>query len=276
MSEEKHDDSVEKNRLLWLIASVVCVIVAVVVLIFVIIPKDVDDNGTEIQSDVDITELEVSEVENLSQTIMQRIGNFGINSATLTGDNARDVEYIAAQTPNDGGNFFTSRQTAYDSIREYIYTGSQMDYPSKTVAEWVNDSEIDSLVSFEIIYSIFEGQNKGTHISIAGVDYKAAYVDVTFSTKETMRHAVADDSTWDGSYKVLGKDFVNNTLRFTFLKNENLEWKLYSMEGLENQFLLATWRTPSSDAYATTQYDFNDEGLLVPTVKLTPPPEDEG
>lgn len=272
------EDNVEKlegRRLAFMVSVVVLVIAVVVALVFFIIPKNDGDTVEEVKSDVEITSTEISALETLSFEILQKIGNFGIRSDVLTADNALEVEYIAAQTPNDGGIFFTSRQTAYESIRDNVLSGSPIDYPARTVSEWVNNSEIEGLVSFEVIWSTIEAQSKGSHTSVSGVEHKTAYVDVTFTSKETMRHATADDSTWDGSYNVLSKDFPNNTARLTFVQDENLQWKLYSLTGLEYQFLLATWETPNSDSFVNTQHDFSNEGILQRTVPFSPPPIDE-
>lgn len=271
MVNEENDGG--KNRLTAFIVGVFVIIaVAVAAVIYFVPDEDTDDEN--IKSEVVISEQEKLELESQSSEIMENLGNFGVSSENLTAENALDVEYIINQTPNDAGNLYTSRRNSYDSIRDYVLKDSPIDYSPKVVSEWTNEEELSGLISYELISENSTVPSKGTTLNIGGKDYDAAYVDVNFTSKETMRQATADDSSWDGSYSVLEKTFPNNTLRFTFVKDGNNEWKLYSLMNLEYKFLLSTWENPTSfDVYTTTQYDFKNVGKLERKKKLVPPEE---
>lgn len=269
--EEDNNAKVEQKRQIYFIIGFFVIIAVAIAAIFYFIP-DTNEEPEEPKSDLIISEKDQLSLEAQTSEIMDGIGNFGVSTESLTADNALDVEYIMSQTPNDGGEFYTSRKNSYESIRDYILKGSPIDYTPKVVSEWVNDDEIDSLVSYELVSENSTTPDKGTYINIAGVDEEAAYVDVNFTTKETIRQATADDTSWDGSYSILEKNFPNNTMRLTFVKDGNNEWKLYSLIGLDYKFLLSTWENPSSfDTYATTQYDFKNVGKLEREEKLKPP-----
>lgn len=271
MENDEIDSKTEKKRMIMLIAGVFAVLAVVLSLAFAFIP-DGSDQEEDIKSEVFVSKEDQLIIEELSSSIMEDVGNFGVVTDSLTAENALDVEYIIAQTPNSGGEFYISRKNSYDKIREDILKESPIDYSPKVASEWINESETDGLISYEMISQNSTAVEKGSYLNFNGTDEAAAYVDVNFTSKETIRQATADDSSWDGSYDILEKTFPNNTLRMTFIKDSNNEWKLYSIINLENKFLLSTWETPSSfDTYATTQYDFKKVGKLNREKPLSPP-----
>lgn len=259
----------EQKRLIKFIAIVVTVIAVIVTLIFVFVPKE--SKEPEIKSTIKISAQEKLEVEELSKTIINKVGNFGIRSDKLNGDNARNVEYVITQSPNNAKELSTSRQNAYESINENIMKNSPLAYSPRIVAEWVNESEMDGLISYKVDSATAVANDTGSTITVDDKQLKSVTVKVTFSSTETVRQATANDTSWDGSFTILEKTFGNNTADLIFVKDNDNEWKAYALRNLDNQFLLATWETPASDSFADTQLGFNVVGKLEPTDKLKDP-----
>lgn len=255
------------KRLMYLIAGSIAV-VALVLTAILALPALNREEEPQINSSVPVSESERIAAESVSREFIKTVGNFGIRTNALTGDNIRTVTYLINNSEGASlTDYIITRQDAYNEAKtNHILSGSSLDYDSRAVSQWKSPFEMSRLATFatgDISPSVSEN---GRYINIAGEDTKAIDVQVTFDSMQTIRDVTANDTTWDGSYAVLEKPYVNNTVDLILVETED-GWKIYNQDNLKYQFLLSTWKTPNSDAYSNVQSNFT----RVDTLNLTEP-----
>lgn len=260
------------KRLGILIGSVFGVITVIIVGIFLLLNNQTDDSG--IKAEVEITEAERIEATALSKDFMKTVGNFGVISKNLTADNILDVSYILVEPNTDSSDYIVSRSDAYNNAKaDMIFKGGPLDYNTKNVLSWNNYFELDKMATMELLESNIELNDKGINLNINEKEVKGLEVKVVFDSKETVRDMTANDASWDGSYSVLEKDFVNTSLTLTLVKNSDNEWRVFSIRDLDSNHLLATWESPNdSDSDSVDrQQGFKQVDLLERTEPFKEP-----
>lgn len=254
------------------LALVIGTVVALAGLMFLLAFFMLNQSGPE-SGEIDLTSDDKTAVEQESNKIVAEAGNFGIKDNVLTADNARKIRNTLnssslTDSNNDAGEYAVSRSELYDSIRGDIFPGSPADYSTRTVDEWDTKIEEDQLwsVRSDNIRSKTEGQ--GATVNVNDKNYKTANVKVYFDGKETKRMSTAQDTSWDGSYKVLEKKFDDSQMDLTFIQDDYGNWKLYEVKNLSEPFLTALWNIPrdgSSEEYQNSQFGFEQVDVLKPS-----------
>lgn len=259
------------KRLIKLIV-IVGVVVAIVVGGGLWLTAGEDSNSNpEIKSNVSITNSEKIAAKTVAEEFIKTTGNFGVRSDKLTGDNIRTVSYIINSSETSKRDYVTSRQDSFDFARtEYVLPGSPLDYDTRVMSEWNSVFESSRLLTMATTSITGVPNDNGEYLNIGGKEFRAIEVEVSFDSKETIRDVSANDTTWDGSYKVLEKSFPNNTVKLVIAETED-GWKVYAQKDLDNQFLLSSWKTPNSDAYSDRQREFTQVDTLMPTEPLKGP-----
>lgn len=267
MANMSDSESEYKKRLVILISGFFVVVGLVVAGLFAIPSLKGEETKEVIDSSVTLTREEQISAETAAREFIKTVGNFGVRSESLTGDNIREVSYLLQRGEVSVQDYIITRQDSYTTAKQtLIHANSPLNYDSREVTQWKNVTETNRLASFKTTDIVTVSPEKGEYLSIQGEDMKAVAVDVTFDSVETIRDVTANDTSWDGSYAVLEKAFIGNTITVTVVMTEE-GWKIYSQEDLQNQFLLSTWRTPSSDAYSNSQTNFT----RVDTLNLSEP-----
>lgn len=226
----------------------------------------------EVNSTVKIDNQERVQVEDLSDQAIKDFGTFGSVKDNLTGDNIGNVSYMVEAAPLQASDYWVPRSTQYSGFKDsYIADDSPLDYDTQIISQWANAWEPANLVGYSVTSVESIAQDNAGKVTINDKEYKAVYVDVTFSSQETQYMATGSDTEWDGSYNVMQKGFSDNTATLTFVEISDNNWKMYSIRDLDNQFLLSTWETPASDAYSETQFDFETVATLTPSAVSTTP-----
>jgi hypothetical protein len=226
-----------------------------------------DAENNEIQGNVELTSQEKLSAVETSKDFINTVGNFGVITEQLTGDNIQNVGYLIGTEDPGAKDYVIPRSESYSLAQsKFIYPDSSLDYDTRAVSQWSNGLESEKLMTFEITDLSAAPADSGQYVKINNENVKAIQVEVVFTSKEIIRDVTANDTTWDGSYSVLEKSFGNNTADLLLVENES-EWKVYSLNNLENQFLLSTWENPSSEEFSFIQTDF----VPVDTLNRTEP-----
>ena len=253
----------DNKRLNIFIGSAVLVIAALTVVIWVLSTKDSDDAKTdEILADVQISVTDQAEVSTVVDEFINGASNFGFRTDGISSGNITDVQYLVSHSPNSARSLFTSRDAAYGNVREYIFKASPRFFNSNVTGSWSNEFETQLASTFRLDKVTVDVKDKGAYLNIGGTDRLTAYVSVTFSSTQTIRNKTADDSSWDGTFNVLEKGFPDNTADITLVQDENLDWKIYAINNLKYEFLLASWQNPDVNAYSDVQRDFVKVGTI--------------
>ena len=264
----------ENKRLGLLIGISMLIVVLITAGIVYLITKSDDNNTDEIKSDVEISVIDQSATSSLVESFLDGVGNFGFKEDGLNSSNIMDVDYVVSTNPANAKSFFVSRADAYATVRDYVYPNSSLFFNSNVTGSWSNDFDTQYISTFELSSVSVETLSTGAYLNVDGADRLTAYTDVIFTSVETVRLKTADDSSWDGSFDVSKKTFTDNTMRVTLIKDGNDEWKIYAISDLQNEFLLSTWRSPSSSTFADLQRDFEKIGTIRSDIVDTVPEVD--
>lgn len=211
---------------------------------------------------IDITESEQIALEGLSQQVVNRAGNFGVDTSKVSANNIDEMVTLIETDVDSSDYYFTSRSSSYESVREFIQDDSPADY--EDYEEWSNAFETNSNLSFSASNIVAESDSGGSFVTVSGEQLRSASVQVTFDSKETMYVESGSEYGAERSYTVREKNFTGNTATFIFVENSSGEWLLYDVRGLSREFLLSLWNDPQPESFAETQFDFTEVDVLVP------------
>lgn len=265
MSKDRNTSTHDKRVIKLIVGAVVITAVILGALLWVTRAPSAEEPG-KINSNVPLSASGKIASEATSKEFIKSSGNFGVKGSELTGDNIRNISYLLRTNDASNSKYVTTRKDSYNFLKTYIYKGSPIDYDSRVVAQWQSPDEARNLTTYEASNVVAKARDNAQILTIDGKETTAAQVDVTFDSKETIRVVTANDTSWDGSYSVLEKNFSRNTVTL-LLAQDGEQWKVYAQSNLQNQFLLSTWQTPDSNAYADAQSGFTQ----VSTLKLTEP-----
>lgn len=264
MSKKSADLQQNQQARLRNLALMFVIVVSVIAGVFVYFSnqKPADDS---VKTDVQISDADQTNMKSSAEDALGRLGTFGVKGDKVTGDNASEVRYVITQSPGDANDFFLSRKKAYESVVPLLSKDSAVTIGVKDVESWTNSWEIDNLASFEISNVTVNVPKTGKYLDDLNGDSDSRAIivsaEVTFTTTETIRRATVDDSSWDGTYDVMEKVYPNNKANVVFIQEDN-SWKIYDLNGIDKKFLLANYRTPSSDDYADLNFDFKKIGTI--------------
>ena len=259
------------NKRALMLFGALFVVIALVVGLFIWAPWESEDDTPSTIEHYSLTSDEVSELEEVSRSIVQETGSFGLDSEYMTKNNIQDVSYTVSRQDESWDRYVDTRGQTYEESRSYIADGSPIDYDSRGVTEWDMDDELNNLMSFELQEVQASASPEGT-IDRTTNESRFAKVTVEFDSKMTQRLVTAEDTSWDGSYRVLEKP-LEGSATFTF-KDVSGDWKLYNVEDSTNEFLLALWLPNFGTEYSESMFGFREVEILTPDEPYTP--ENEG
>jgi len=271
-SENTNEEAPLNKKAIVVVVLPVVAVAIFLILFFVVFPGNTNNEETNqpiVSSTVEISESEQVKLEGISETIINQTGEFGVKKDVITPENIDELATLLEIDVNSADYYFTSRSTAYNSIDDYIMEGSPIDYNETEVNSWSNDFETLFRNSFSIESVEASAYEKGSYVDIDGTQLRSASVRVSFNSNETMFVEVGSEFGAERSYSVRSKNFNNTTATLVFVIDSDNEWKLYDIRDLENEFLLATWDNPRSDAFSETQFDLQEID------KITPPNQDQ-
>lgn len=267
--ENEPDGQLRRIVVLFAAAMVLVALIAGLIIWSPWSTNDSKKSDSPVVSDFTLSADDSRIIQRRADSILSATGNFGIDDSQLTNNNIQEIGYVVSRQDEGWDSYTTSRAASYDSIRSSIMRGSPVDYDRKTTAEWEYGDELDRLKSFNLNESDAKVPEKGTIESSDGED-DAHYVrvNVTFNSTVTERLVTAEDVSWDGSYRILQKDFSGSaTLVF---RDYAGEWLLYGVEKPQNEFLLSLWSPNFTDEYTNKMYDFRETEIITPDEPYTP------
>ena len=202
-------------------------------------------------------------IQHSAENILVETGNFGIEPEQLTNNNLQEIGYTVTRQDPGWDSYVTSRAKSYDSVRDSIMRNSPIDYDRSVTAKWPEGNELATLKTFDLEDSNVTMPEEGT-IESSNEDEDARYVRVkaTFNSTVTQRLVTAEDTSWDGSYRILQKDF-SGAATFVF-RNYAGEWLLHDVEEPNNGFLLSLWTPNFTDEYTDKMFDFREVEIVTP------------
>lgn len=253
-------------------------ILGVVVLIAgVIIWSPWSSDGTEKDSEVAVRPFtlaadDAGDIESIANDTLEKTGNFGVDPNRLTNNNLQEIGYTVTRQDTGWDDYMITRSASYDSARDSIMRTSPVDHDRSMTAKWDTGDELETLKSFELKKSTVEVPEEGTiEPSTDGEDARYVRVKVDFTSTVTQRLVTAEDTSWDGSYRILQKD-LNGTATFVF-RDYAGEWLLYDIENPTNEFLLSLWVPNFTDEYTSKMFDFREVEIVTPDNPYEPKAE---
>ena len=215
---------------------------------------------------------DASAIESITNDVLHKTGNFGVDPTRLTKNNIQEIGYTVARQDTGWDDYTVTRSASYDSARDSIMRTSPADHDRSMTAKWDMGDELETLKSFELKKSKVEVPGEGTiEPSTDGGDARYVRVEVDFTSTVTQRLVTAEDTSWDGSYRILQKD-LNGTATFVF-RDYAGEWLLYDIEEPTNEFLLSLWVPNFTDEYTSKMFDFREVEIVTPDKPYKPKAE---
>lgn len=270
--EEQMQSREQRKRILGLIAG--AVVVAIVVslgLVYFTIRDDTPTAPAAQTFDVNFSDKEALNKEAINA--VETTGMFGVDQSALTGNIVHQVAYLVSQQADGYTDYYFTRQRAYENIRDKVYPGSPVDYSSRELNDWVTTTEREQLWSLQVENVTASVPDKGEQVETDGKVMDTVVVPVTFDSIQRKRLPTAEDTSWDGSYRVLERTYPANTAEIVFVRDAQ-EWKIYDVRNLDKEFLVAFSGGIDDSQYADDQFDFEQVDVLTPDkTKKAPTPQ---
>lgn len=265
------EEKTKQRNIRLAIGAVIVIAIAVVAVIVFVIPNESDEQLPPASYTLD--EFERSNSASAAEELVQDSGDFGVISSSITGNNILNVSRIISDPNSDSSSYLVTRSDRFHTLEDQIAPGSPLDYSTTDVAQWGVPDELFDFSTFEVTEVNATAPDTGSYVTIDGTREKFADVEVTYTSRQTIRLATAQDSTWDGSYSVReGLHEESVTIRMVYL---NGNWFGYSIVSDEPPFPLAIWANPNRGAYEDTQFDFVEVDIIYPDEPLPMPDIDE-
>lgn len=264
MEQNDKDDGAQFRRALVLFAAILGVVALVAGLIIWSPWKYLggdDDSNVDVQKFTLLDE-DKTEIKRSAEDIVEQSSNFGLDDSQVTNNNLHDISYTVSRQDAGWTDYVDTRAESYESFRDMIVRGSPVDYSRAEVSAWETGDELDNLKSFVLNSSTVNVNNEGTIEKAGSEDARYVRVPVTFDSTVTQRLVTAEDTSWDGSYRILQKDMQGSaTLVFREYAGE---WLLYNVESPKNLFLTTLWEPNFNEEYTSKMYDFKEVEIVTP------------
>lgn len=216
-----------------------------------------DDEESDVTQNVAITGEDKVIVQNLIQNFILTAGSWGVDGDTVTPETINDMNYYIGGEGSASDNYYTSRGDKYLTVREnFLVERSKLDYGELQPPGWSDAIAEGSLATFEVTDLEVSVPDSGYLFEWEGVRNPTVVADVHYVTKQTNRGQTATDTSWDGSWAVLEKNFISD-IKVVAMK-VNGEWRVYELRDQQHPFTLVTLGNPAeaSNNYEASQFDF--------------------
>lgn len=200
---------------------------------------------------------EVSSIEGTVEDLLMTTGNFGVDREGFSGQ-LTDEEVVA-----DG--IFESRAETYAQVEDRISSSSDYSFSEERIANWDEDAFAGFSVSEVSIDDILGPVVRND----SGSNVRSVEVDVNWSGQEFYYEVTSTDTSWDGSYHILERDYEESDAVIGLIEEDG-QWKLNTISGVNNIHATALWSSPSPE-----RSPFADQLQNVGTTSATIDPLDE-
>lgn len=199
--------------------------------------------------------------EGVAREFVTRAGTWGLREDSVNSSNIVQASSVIANHTPATPSYWASRQDVYRQLKENLLLAvSPLTYGEEVYREWQDDVAETTLSSFKVTSVQAQAQEAGTLTVVGGAQLTTVEVRVTFTSLQKRRIKTADDSSWDGTFRVDEKLITEETVVKVVQETEDA-WKVSSMSALKNPYILATWRNAADD-YTNTQEGFTPRGTL--------------
>lgn len=255
----------------WKIVGAAAVLTIIVIIGIMIIGST--DEEESVKSDVEFSQKEQNLIQRKTEKFISDAGSFGVYPDVLTDENIHDISKLITREQSGYEDYYQSRSEAYENINKHIHSTSPLLFDIDEVNSWKVPQEYNEMFTYNVDDVSVEVPETGNRMNLEGESTETVEVVVDFDSTQTKRVVTAEDTSWDGSYYVLEKEFQQQRATFTLVK-ENNTWYIYSKKPMENEFLLVTWEDPNSGDFGDSQFDFERIETLTPSV--VPGRDEEG
>lgn len=258
----------ERNdRFLKIVGVLVVAVLAIVAAIVFLVPKDINENAeNEAEERFTVSSADKQILKENAENIISTSGSFGVNPAVLNGNIIHQVSYLASTESPGYKDYMSTRQDAYEQVRSFIRSGSELDYDASAVSQWDTSIERDQMWNLKVNKAQASVPDEGTFIDVDGSKSESVTVPVTYDSRQLKYLVTAEDTSWDGSYRVLEKNFNNNSADLVFTKQGN-DWKLSNVRNSSTPVLLSISGSVSDVDYENSQFDFKQVDTIKPDKK---------
>lgn len=220
------------------------------------------------------------QVETTVRNFVKNAGNFGFDykKAYEINSIAESVK-IALADPQAENAAFISRHTAYSRVRDSIAKNSPLYYSASQTLSWENTIEVggDNQRMFSASDATVTIPETMGESDFGGVSHNFIDVNVVFDSKVSFANQTSHDVSWDGEVQIYAKDFDNEKFTLRMINIDGV-WKIYSISGLDNEFLLATWALPEFNyiqSKVATGFEVEESFFIeLPNLEEMPPIEE--
>lgn len=183
-------------------------------------------------------------------------GTFGAKTDSLSGSEISQAIYLVSTQQSGFEKYYQSRNDTYLSVRSnYIDEAGPLAAPEQDIFNRKPMSpELTNIWGYSTRSPEVEVSDNGYTVDFNGTERKMVEVQVDSTTTLNSASPTGHDTNWDGTYNILSKDF-ENTFTLTLVQKSNQEWAVYSMEGLDNNFVFATTLVLDTTDVATKVQD---------------------
>lgn len=181
-----------------------------------------------------LTAEEVSSIEGSVEELITSAGNFGVNREEFAGQ-VTDEEVIAA-------GLYDSRADTYASIQDRIATSSEYAFSEERVNNW----EEDAFSGFTVNEVNIEDIRGPVITNDSGSNLRTVEVSANWSGQEFYYEVTATDTSWDGSFMILERDYEETETVISLVEEEG-QWKLNTISGANNIHATVLWSSPSPE-----------------------------
>lgn len=253
-----------------IVAPIFLIVVGALAYFFLIFDTEEEELPEDVR--IDVTAEEFEKISPVVISSIQNAGNFGYNIVSIIESNSfAEVDKTFKDSPNSvDPSMYKSREVAYNDLKEnFIANNSPIDYSISTSASWPIFIEYGTKRRYFIVRDIkVDKPDFMRKMEWNGGMVDTVKVDVTFDGAVQIGDRTAHDSSWDGTYKLMEREFPAQEIRVQLVKTQD-GWKLYNIEMPNNKFLLSTWENPEEGVYNNElNYGYEEVDILKTNIDI--------
>lgn len=231
---------------------------------YIIYSGSKEDTPKQVTFSIDETTQQT--LEQKAATFINKAGTFGADYSDLNGNTAYNISRILKLGSSDSSSFFTPRSVPYNTLYyqdSMIAQGSPISYPQSSVEGWEVPYELENMIKYEVKNVTATAPTEG-YITQDGTERKLVQVQTYMDTTVSKVVQTATDSSWDGTYDRMKKQFNQTPVTVTFVEQEG-QWLAFDIQ-TDKPFLLAIWNNPTYDDMAESMFGFTTVETYTPTI----------
>lgn len=254
--------AVSPKRFFIVIGTILCA--TLLVIGFIVFQGSRDKEPQRVTFTVDETTQTALEAKTVE--FLEEAGNFGTDYSDLNGNTAYNISRILKLGSSDKSTFFKARSVPYNNLMyktNMLAQSSPVSFPQTSVEQWEVPYELENMMKYEVKKVTATSSDEG-YVSDDGAEERLVTVNALLDSTVSKVVQTATDSSWDGTYDRMEKQFNQVSVAVTFAERDG-QWLVYEVN-MNLPFLLAVWNNPTYDAMAEDMFGFTTVETYVPKV----------